>query len=77
VAATVVVLFLVSLPAVVDYIAFMKVQRTAYLHVRFDWLFSIYIAFALAAIVRYIWIGWRALVLDDASPDASTAVSGL
>ena len=61
-AAAMVILFLVSLPAVVDYVTFMKVQRTAYLHIRFDWLFSIYILFAVAAIVRYLWIGWRAAV---------------
>jgi TRAP-type C4-dicarboxylate transport system permease small subunit len=64
-AAALVALFAVSLPAVVDYVTFMKVQRTAYLHVRFDWLFSIYIAFAVAAIVRYLWIGWRAVVAGD------------
>ena len=46
----------------------MKVQRTAYLHIRFDWLFSIYIVFAVAAIVRYLWIGWRALLRGDAPP---------
>ena len=37
----------------------MRVQRTAYFHLRFDWLFSIYIFFAVAAIARYLWIGWR------------------
>ena len=63
---------------VVDYVTFMKVQRTAYLHVRFDWLFSIYIVFAVAAIVRYLWIGWRALSSPgDTPPDTTKAVSGL
>ena len=76
-AAAVVVLFLLSLPAVVDYVTFMKVQRTAYLHVRFDWLFSIYVIFAVAAIVRYLWIGWRALVDGDKPPDMTKAASGL
>ena len=76
-AAAVVVLFLISLPAVVDYVTFMKVQRTAYLHVRFDWLFSIYVIFAVAAIVRYLWIGWRALVDGDNPPDMTKAASGL
>jgi TRAP-type C4-dicarboxylate transport system permease small subunit len=77
VSASVVVLFLVSLPAVVDYVTFMKVQRTAYLHVRFDWLFSIYIVLAVAAIIRYLWIGWRALIAEDTPPGTTTAVSGL
>ena len=37
-AAAVIGLFAVSLPAVIDYVLFMKVQRTAYLKIRFDWL---------------------------------------
>jgi hypothetical protein len=76
-AVAVVVLFAVSLPAVVDYVTFMKVQRTAYLRVRFDWLFSIYVLFAVAGIVRYLWIGWRALIAEGRPPDTTRAVSGL
>ena len=76
-AASLVGLFAVSLPAVVDYVTFMKVQRTAYLHIRFDWLFSIYVAFAVAAIARYLWIGWRALMEADEPPDVPTPASGL
>ena len=60
--AALVALYLVSLPAVIDYVAFMKVQRTAYLKIRFDWLFSIYVVFAVAAILRYLWLGWRAIL---------------
>ena len=61
----------------VDYVAFMKVQRTAYLHIRFDWLFSIYVLFAVAAIVRYLWIGWRALRGEaPRPPDPTKAGSG-
>jgi TRAP-type C4-dicarboxylate transport system permease small subunit len=76
-AAALVALFAISLPAVVDYVTFMKVQRTAYLHIRFDWLFSIYIVFAVAAIARYLWIGWRALMGSDKPPDVTRAASGL
>ncbi|MFC1460036.1 TRAP transporter small permease [Microvirga arabica] len=54
-------LYAVSLPAVADYVTFMKVERTSYLKIRFDWLFSIYIVFAVATIVRYIWIAWQAM----------------
>jgi TRAP-type C4-dicarboxylate transport system permease small subunit len=60
-AVALIALYLVSLPAVVDYVTFMKVQKTAYLKVRFDLLFSIYVVFVVAAIVRYIWLAWRAL----------------
>jgi TRAP-type C4-dicarboxylate transport system permease small subunit len=76
-AAALVALFVAALPAVWDYVTFMKVQSTAYLRVRFDLLFSIYILFAVAAIVRYLWIGWRALVQGDKPPDAPSAASGL
>ena len=76
-AAAVVILFAISLPAVVDYILFMRVQRTAYFHIRFDWLFSIYILFVAAAIVRYLWIGFRAVFAHDRRDEADKAVSGL
>ncbi|KAB0265913.1 TRAP transporter small permease [Microvirga brassicacearum] len=56
-----VLLYLVSLPAVVDYVTFMKVQSTAYLKIRFDLLFSIYIVFVIATVIRYIWLSWQAL----------------
>jgi C4-dicarboxylate transporter, DctQ subunit len=54
-------LYSVSLPAVADYVAFMKVESSAYLKIRFDLLFSIYVVFAVAVIVRYIWLCWRAV----------------
>ena len=76
-AAALVVLFAAALPAVWDYVTFMKVQSTAYLRVRFDLLFSVYVLFAVAAIVRYLWIGWRALIGGDEPPVASSAASGL
>lgn len=60
-AAALVVLFGVSLPAVVDYVTFMKVESSAYLKIRFDYLYSIYVVFAVAMIVRYIWIAWQAV----------------
>jgi TRAP-type C4-dicarboxylate transport system permease small subunit len=60
-AAALIVLFSLSLPAVIDYVAFMKVQKTAYLKIRFDYLYAMYIVFALAMIVRYLWLGWQAI----------------
>ena len=53
--------FSISLPAVVDYVTFMKVEKTAYLKIRFDWLYSIYAIFAVAAIVRQFWLGYQAI----------------
>lgn len=60
-AVAVVALFAISLPAVLDYIGFMKVEKTAYLKIRFDWLYSIYGLFAVAVIVRQLWLGYQAI----------------
>lgn len=60
-AIVLVVLYAVSLPAVFDYVTFMKVESTAYLNIRFDWLFSIYVLFVVAVIIRYLWLGWHAI----------------
>lgn len=45
-----------SLPAIWSYVSYMKVESTSYLKIRFDWAYSIYIVFAVAVIVRYVWI---------------------
>ncbi len=66
-AASLVGLYAISLPAVWDYVTFMKVQKSAYLHIRFDWLFSIYVVFVIAVIVRYLWLSWQ--VLRGSAPD--------
>ena len=60
-AVILIVLFGVSLPAVIDYVMFMKVEKTAYLKIRFDWLYSIYAIFAVATIVRQFWLGYQAI----------------
>lgn len=59
--AALVVLYGISLPATIDYISFMRVEKTAYLGIRFDYLFSIYIVFACASIVRHLLMIWRAV----------------
>lgn len=62
VTGTVVVLvFGASLPAVYDYVTFMRVERSPYLGVRVDILFSVYLIFAVATIIRHAWIVWRSL----------------
>jgi len=60
-ALALVVLYVASLPATWNYVTFMKVEKTAYLKIRFDWLFSIYVVFAAAIIARYLWILWHLL----------------
>ena len=60
-AVALIALYAISLPAVLDYVTFMKVEKTGYLKIRFDWLFSIYIVFVVATIIRYIWLAWQAM----------------
>lgn len=61
-ALAVVVLFGMSLPATWDYVTFMKVQSSAYMGIRFDALFSIYVVFAVVMILRHLVVGWRAVM---------------
>jgi C4-dicarboxylate transporter, DctQ subunit len=56
-----VVLFAIALPAVISYVTFLKVERSAYLGIRLDYLYSIYIVFSVAVIVRYAALAWRAI----------------
>lgn len=60
-AGALIFLYAISLPAIYDYVTFMKVERTASLKIRFDWLFSIYIVFVVAVLIRYLWLAWRAV----------------
>jgi TRAP-type C4-dicarboxylate transport system permease small subunit len=45
--------FLFSLPATLNYIEFEKIRKSATLHIRLDVVFSIYAIFMVAVIVRY------------------------
>ena len=78
VAAAAVVLFAMAMPATVKYVAFMKVEKSSYLNIRLDVLYSVYIVFAVAIIVRYAWAIWsivRGEVPGEA--DEINATSGL
>jgi TRAP-type C4-dicarboxylate transport system permease small subunit len=78
-ALVVVILFGISLPAVLDYIGFMKVEKTAYLKIRFDWLYSIYGVFAVVTIVRQLWLGYQAIwgKTAEAEIDVTKITSGV
>ncbi len=77
-AIAILVLYAGSLPASADYVQFMKVEKTAYLKIPFDWLYSIYVIFAIAIIVRYIWLLWHLLRgRTPDQPEATTIGSGL
>jgi C4-dicarboxylate transporter, DctQ subunit len=66
---SVVILYSASLPATLKYIAFMKVEKSSYLHIRMDVLFSAFAFYVVAVIVRYAWILWHLLRGKD--PDAA------
>jgi TRAP-type C4-dicarboxylate transport system permease small subunit len=56
-----IVLYGISLPAAYGFVAFMKVERSAYLHITINYLYSIYLIFAVASICRYAWLVWSAI----------------
>ena len=67
-----VALLLISLPATWSYVSFMKVESTASFGIPFNWVFSIYVVFVVAMVVRHAGIVWEAvrgrLVEDDQAP---------
>ena len=56
-----VILLLVSLPASWNYVTFMKREHTAYLHMRLDLMYSVYVIFVLACVVKHVHLAWRAV----------------
>jgi C4-dicarboxylate transporter, DctQ subunit len=78
VAAAGLVLFAMSFPATWKYVTFMKVESSSYLKIRLDILYSVYLLFAAAIIVRYAWDVWR--MMRGEAPEAadiSKTTSGL
>ena len=74
----IIAVYLYSLPAIVDYVAFMRVEKTAYLDIPFDILYSIYPIFAVAVVFRYLWIVANALRgKAPAAFDPTQASSGI
>jgi len=75
-ALALVVLYAASLPATYQYVAFMKVEKSSYLKIRMDWLFSIYLLFIVAILARYLWILWHLLrgrEPDEADPTSTSS----
>ena len=78
VALSAVVLFGMALPATVKYVAFMKVESSSYLKIRLDVLYSVYVVFGVAIIVRYGWAlvgALRGRATEEA--DITSSTSGL
>lgn len=69
-------ILIVSMPATWSFITFMKVEDSASLGIRMDLFFSIYLAFAVAMIVRHAYIGIEAIrdrLYDDPDQPATLA----
>ena len=78
VGVSIVTLYAISLPASYSYVSFMKVEKSSYLKIPMNWLFSIYLFFVVAVIVRYLWL--LVDVLRGKAPeeiDPMKATSGL
>lgn len=69
-----VALYALSLPGTYKYVTFMKVERSSYLNIRLDWLYSIYVIFVIAIVLRYLWL-FREAVRGEGQVDA-TEVGG-
>jgi C4-dicarboxylate transporter DctQ subunit len=65
-------MYAVSLPAAYQYVSFMKVERSAYLHVPINWMYSVFIVFSVACIGRYCWLVYRAFH-SEKSPETDPA----
>src|SRR5262245_24746091 len=77
-ALALVVLYGASLKASFDYVTFMKVEKSSYLKVRMDWLYSIYLVFLVAILVRYLWLLWQLVRgRDPLETDVTKVSSGL
>jgi TRAP-type C4-dicarboxylate transport system permease small subunit len=66
-AVAAVVLFGLAMPATWKYVTFMKVESSSYLKIRLDILYSVYIVFAVAIVVRYL--GSNVNVLRGEAPE--------
>jgi len=71
-----IVVYGISLPATYSYVSFMKVERSAYLHIRIDVLYSVYVIFAVASIIRYCFLVWHALRGDTPAPATNPSELG-
>lgn len=59
-----------SLPALWDFVTFMKIQKTSYLDIRFNWVYSVALIFSAVTILRYLWILWGAVSGRDTGRSA-------
>jgi TRAP-type C4-dicarboxylate transport system permease small subunit len=72
-AVAIVALYGMSLPATIKYVTFMKVEHSSYLHIRLDYLYSIFVVFVVATMLRYGWRLWELLRGGDPDGPGSSA----
>ena len=78
VALALVVLYGMAFKPSLDYVTFMKVEKSSYLKIRMDWLYSIFIVFLVAILARYLWLLWQLVHgRDPGEADVTKASSGL
>jgi C4-dicarboxylate transporter, DctQ subunit len=78
VAVSLIVLYVAALKPSFDYVTFMKVERSSYLKIRMDWLYSIFIVFLVAILARYLWLLWQLVRgRDPGEADVTKTSSGL
>jgi len=71
----IVILYSASFKASLSYVSFMKVEKSSYLKIPLNWMFSIYVIFLVAIIVRYVWLLSQLLRGKDPQPADLTKVS--
>ena len=59
------------------YVTFMKVEKSSYLKIPMNWLYSIFLLFLAAVIIRYLWLTWQLLRGRDPGEPGPTTTSGL
>ena len=74
-ALAIVILYGASFKASWAYVTYMKVEKASYLKIRMDWMYSIYVLFLAAIIVRYLWLLSRLLRGRDPEVGDVTKVS--
>jgi TRAP-type C4-dicarboxylate transport system permease small subunit len=53
-------IFAWTLPKVWGFVSFMAIEKTAFMHIPFNWVFAIYIPFAVSVILRCLITAWQA-----------------
>jgi len=71
----IVILYGASLKGSYSYVSFMNVEKSSYLKIPLNWLYSIYLVFLVAIIARYTWLLVRLLRGKDPQPADLTKVS--